>query len=170
MSAEDSLYPKKDLSGTLLVECNLDAEAGDALGENVLAAGGMDLSTEQLEELRRRLGPIYVLPDDDALGGAVPRRWVRYLYPKAYLCPAEYGKGIEDLSDLVRKRGEAVARKVLRDLKARAVDALELALSEAPEDSGQARYRYARERVLPLLSKLEARRRRRAKRCIARRS
>lgn len=144
----------------LLVECRLDAEAAAELGENALAAGGRDFSREQMEELRQSPGPIYVLPDDDDLGAEAPRRWARDLYPKALLCPAEYGEGLEDLAALVRKRGEAAAHKVLHDLKARAVDALELELREAEESStegGQslATYRRVKERILPLLARLE---------------
>jgi DNA primase len=146
--------------GLLLVECRLDAEAATALGENALAAGGSgDFTSMQIEELRSNPGPLYVLPDADALDAETPRRWVRDLYPGAYLAPSDYGEGLADLSDLLHKRGKATARKVLEELKARAVDGLELELKEAEEnftDEGQlAVYRRAKERILPLLLSLE---------------
>ncbi len=54
----------------------------------------MDLSTEQIVELRKGPGPLYVLPDDDDMSTDVPRRLVRDLFPKVLLCPAEYGEGL----------------------------------------------------------------------------
>jgi hypothetical protein len=140
--------------GALVVEGIVDALAGAALGESVVATGGTTVSGEQREELARIPGPLYVLPDDDQEGAKAALRWVRDLYPKAYLCPPEYGDGLKDLADLFEARGEA-AREVLEELKAQALDALDLALSEDPEGSARARYRYARESVLPLLCRLE---------------
>jgi len=146
---------------TFVVECNADALAAAELGESAIAAGGSgDFSAEQMDEMRRSPGPIYVLPDDDSLGGEAPRRWVFDLYPKALLCPAEYGEGLEDLAQLLHKQGKATARKVLEDLKARAVDALELELREAEQTStngGQslATYRCTKERILPLVARLK---------------
>jgi hypothetical protein len=148
------------MPSVLLVECNLDAEAATELGERAVAAGGTDFSSEQMEKLRQSPGPLYILPDDDSLDGEAPRRWAQALYPTAYLCPAEYGEGLEDLADLLHKRGKATAREVLEDLKARAVDALELELREAEQCSTDASqslttYRRAKERILPLLYRLE---------------
>jgi hypothetical protein len=145
---------------TLLVECRLDAEAASALGEKALAAGGLDLSVEQLEELRLSPGPVYILPDDDSLNGEAPRRWVYDLYPKALLCPAEYGDGLEDLAQLLHKEGKATARKMLESLKAQAADALELELREVEETSADGSqnlmtYRHTKERILPLVARLE---------------
>ncbi len=54
---------------------------------------------------------------------------MRDLYPKALLCPAEYGEGVKDLADLYQEHEEA-GRELLEDLKQRAVDALELEISE----------------------------------------
>jgi hypothetical protein len=145
----------------LLVECNTDALAAAELGESVIAAGGPgDFSDEQMDELRRSPGPIYVLPDDGSLDGEAPRRWVFDLYPKALLCPAEYGEGLEDLAQLLHKRGKGEARKVLEDLKAKAVDALELELREVEENSADgshslATYRRTKARILPLVTRLE---------------
>jgi DNA primase len=51
--------------GTFLVEGVVDALAVAALGQSVVAAGGTNISREQVEELRRIPGPLYVLPDDD---------------------------------------------------------------------------------------------------------
>jgi AcrR family transcriptional regulator len=146
---------------TLIVECNTDALAAAELGESAIAAGGSgDFSDEQMDNLRGSPGLLYILPDDDTLGGEAPRRWVFDLYPKALLFPAEYGEGLEDVSQLLHKRGKATARKVLEGLKARAVDALELELREVEENSADgsqslATYRRTKERILPLVARLE---------------
>jgi hypothetical protein len=142
-------------SDTLLVEGIIDALAGAALGESVVAVGGTNVSREHAEELRRTPGPLYVLPDDDQEGAEASRRWVRDLYPRAYLCPPEYGEGLKDLAELVFERGKVSAREGLEELKVRAVDALDLTLSEAPDGSTRARYLYAKEHVVPLLCRLK---------------
>src|SRR3712207_7323989 len=56
-------------------------------------------SAGQLSELERLSGPMHILPDADPESEEAARRWVRDLYPKAFLCPAEYGKGREDFAD-----------------------------------------------------------------------
>ena len=61
---------------------------------------------------------------------------------------------IKDAADLYQARGEG-AREVLHAISSKAMDALDLALSEVPEGSTRERYRYARERVLPLLLRLD---------------
>src|SRR5215207_11459515 len=61
---------------------------------------------------------------------------------------------IKDAADLYQARGEG-AREVLHAIRGRAVDALDLALSEAPKASARERYHYAREHALPLLLRLE---------------
>ena len=137
-----------------LVEGILDALAVAALGESVVAIGGTKISREQAEELRSLPETFYVLADDDKEGAEAARRWVQDFYPKACLCPAEYGEDLKDVADLFRVRGEG-ARDVLERLKARSVDALDLALSEVADGSARARYHYAKETVLPLLSQLE---------------
>jgi hypothetical protein len=61
----------------------------------------------------------------------------------------------KDFADVFADQGEA-AREVLGHLRERAVDALHLELSEAPNGSNSlGAYRIAKERVLPLLLKLE---------------
>jgi DNA primase len=141
-------------AGALLVEGIVDGLASATLGESVVAVGGTAISLEQMRELESATGPIYVLPDDDEEGDKAGREWVHRLYPKALLCPAEYGEGRKDLADLV-SAGEDAAQ-VLEGLKARAVDALGLELSEASGDGDTLRaYRVAKERILPLLLKLE---------------
>ena len=60
---------------------------------------------------------------------------------------------IKDAADLYQVLGEG-AREILHAMSSRAVDALDLVLSEAPKGSTRERYRYAREHVLPLLLKL----------------
>ena len=61
---------------------------------------------------------------------------------------------LKDAADLYQARPEG-AREVLHALSSSARDALDLTLSEAPEDSNRERYRYARKHVLPLLLKLK---------------
>jgi DNA primase len=78
-------------AGAFLVEGILDALAIAALGESAIAVGGTGISNEQMRGLRNAPGPLYVLPDADEEGAKAAREWVRELYPKALLCPAEYG-------------------------------------------------------------------------------
>jgi DNA primase len=144
--------PRDDV---MIVEGIVDALASAALGESVIAVGGTNISREQMSELERLSGPIYILPDADPEGDEAARRWVRSLYPKAFLCPAEYGEGREDVANLFADEGQSIAETLI-DLKTAAVDALYLELAEAPEGSNHLRaYRTAKERILPLLLKLE---------------
>lgn len=83
--------PGRVRSGAFLVEGIVDALALAALGESAIAVGGTGISREQLRELERLPGPLYVLPDADEEGDKAARKWVRDLYSKALLCPAEYG-------------------------------------------------------------------------------
>ncbi len=66
---------------------------------------------------------------------------------------AEYGKGRKDIADLFAAEREK-AKRMPEELKARAVDALDLSFSEAPKGSTRERYCYARDEVLPLLLKI----------------
>lgn len=77
-------------SPTFLVEGIVDALAVAAVGESAIAVGGTSISEEQMRVLRNVPGPLYILPDADEEGERAARRWVRALYPKALLCPAEY--------------------------------------------------------------------------------
>nr|MBA2618142.1 hypothetical protein [Rubrobacter sp.] len=61
---------------------------------------------------------------------------------------------IKDAADLFAAKGEE-ARDTVENLKSDAQDALDLALSEAPESSTRERYRYVIERIFPLLLRLE---------------
>jgi len=61
---------------------------------------------------------------------------------------------IKDVADLFAAEGEG-ARKVIEELKLEAKDALDEAISEAPEGSARERYRYVRESIFPLLLRLE---------------
>jgi DNA primase len=79
-------------TGAFLVEGILDALAIAALGESAIAVGGTGISKEQMRGLRNVPGPLFVLPDNDEEGAKAAREWVRELYPKALLCPAEYGE------------------------------------------------------------------------------
>jgi DNA primase len=86
--------------GTLLVEGIVDALAAVALGESVIAVGGTNISAGQMSELERISDPIYILPDADPEGSEAASRWVGHLYPRAFLCVAEYGEGHKDVADL----------------------------------------------------------------------
>jgi DNA primase len=80
--------------GMFLVEGFVDAMALSVLGYGVAAVGGTHLNQEQLEELKRLPGPLYVLPDADEEGREAACRWVEQLFPKAHLCPSNYEKEI----------------------------------------------------------------------------
>jgi DNA primase len=82
--------PESARSGAFLAEGIVDALALAAIGEGALAGGGTGLSGEQLRELDRVPGPLYILPDADEEGERAAREWARKLYPKALVCPAEY--------------------------------------------------------------------------------
>ena len=79
-----------------LVEGIVDALALAALGQGAVSVGGTSISEPQARELEGLPGTIYVLPDGDEEGGDAARRWVRRLYPRALLCPADYGGGVPD--------------------------------------------------------------------------
>jgi DNA primase len=80
--------------GMFLVEGYVDALALAALGYGVAAVGGTYCNQEQLEELTRLPGQIYVLPDGDEEGRKAAWRLVEELYPKAMLCPPEYERKV----------------------------------------------------------------------------
>jgi DNA primase len=82
--------PGRVREGMFLVEGYVDALALSALGYGVAAIGGTHPNREQLAELKRLPGRIYVLPDADEEGWKAARRLVEELYPKAMLCPPEY--------------------------------------------------------------------------------
>jgi DNA primase len=82
--------PGRVREGMFLVEGYVDALALAALGYGVAAVGGTHPNPEQLEEIKRLPGRIYVLPDADEEGRKAARRLVEDLYPKAMLCPPEY--------------------------------------------------------------------------------
>jgi DNA primase len=77
-------------SGAFLTEGIVDALALAAIGEDALAVGGTRMSSKQLRELDQVPAPLYILPDADEEGEQAAREWVRKLYPKALVCPAEY--------------------------------------------------------------------------------
>jgi DNA primase len=82
--------PSRVREGMFLVEGYVDALALSALGYGVAVIGGTHPNQEQLEELKRLPGQIYVLPDADEEGRKAARHLVEELYPKAMLCPPEY--------------------------------------------------------------------------------
>jgi DNA primase len=83
-------------AGAFLVEGIVDALALGALGESAIAIGGTAISQQQVRELKRFAGPLYILPDADESGTEAAREWARRLYPKALVCPAEYGEGVTE--------------------------------------------------------------------------
>jgi len=83
-------------AGAFLVEGIVDALALGTLGENAIATGGTAISQPQMRELKRLAGPLYILPDAGESGAEAAREWARELYPKALVCPAEYGEGVTD--------------------------------------------------------------------------
>lgn len=145
-------------ASTYLVEGIVDALAVVAIGGSAVAIGGTSISEKQMREIMGLAGPLSILPDADKEGGKAARRWVRQLYPKAWLCPAEYGgkvrRAFKDFADaFAADRG--AAKELLEGQNARAVDALALAFEDAPAGSARGRYLYAKENVLPLLLRLE---------------
>jgi DNA primase len=82
-----------------LVEGYMDALALVALGFSAIAVGGTGISERQLDELRRLLGPFYILPDADESGRKAAQEWAERLYPKALLCPADYERQEENNDD-----------------------------------------------------------------------
>jgi DNA primase len=142
-------------AGALLVEGIVDSLAAAGLGEGGIAVGGTGVSERQIRELEKVPGRLYVLPDADKPGVEAARKLTRALYPKALLCSPRYGDGLKDVADLYRLRGEE-AGAVLEALKADAVDALELELSEVSKGSDSLRaYRVVKAQILPLLLRLE---------------
>ena len=82
--------PGRVREGMFLVEGYVDALALSALGYGVAAIGGTHPNQEQLAEIRRLPGRIYVLPDADEEGWKAAWGLVKELFPKAMLCPPEY--------------------------------------------------------------------------------
>jgi DNA primase len=86
--------PSRVREGMFLVEGYVDALALSALGYGAAAVGGTHTNQEQMEDLRRLPGPLYVLPDADEEGRKAAWRLVEELYPKAMLCPPEYERKV----------------------------------------------------------------------------
>ena len=82
--------PASVSAGAFLTEGIVDALALAAIGEGAIAIGGTTISREQLRELDRVPGPLYILPDADEEGEQAAREWARKLYPKALVCPPDY--------------------------------------------------------------------------------
>ena len=97
--AEDLLLGHRPLfvpgpvkGGMFLVEGYRDALALVALGYGAAAIGGTYPNSEQVQELRRLPGHIYILPDADREGERAARRWAEELFLKALVCPSNYEK------------------------------------------------------------------------------
>lgn len=149
------LFIPGSTSGDLhFVEGYVDALALAALDLSAISPGGTGISAPQKAELEKLKGTLYIFPDADTEGAKAAKEWAREFYPKAKLCPAKYGRGRKDVADLFAADG-VKAKAKLEKLKAQAVDALDLALSEAPSGSTRDRYNYAKAQILPLLQRLE---------------
>jgi DNA primase len=77
-------------SGMFLVEGYVDALALVALGYGAAAIGGTHPNSEQVQELMRLPGRLYILPDADPEGEKAARCCAEELYPKALVCPSNY--------------------------------------------------------------------------------
>jgi DNA primase len=153
-SGYKSLFIPGSTQGDLhIVEGYFDAMAIAALDLSAIAVGGTGISQQQKIELEKLKGTLYIFPDADDEGTKASREWGREFYPRARLCLAEYGEGRKDVADLFAAERERT-RRTLEELKARAVDALDLSLSEAPKGSMRESYCYARDEMLPLLIKI----------------
>jgi len=141
-------------NGWYIVEGFVDALALAALGFNAVAIGGTGISKKQVAELQKLNGPLFILPDNDERGAQASRQWVNDLYPHARLCSAEYGDDNKDVGDLFAAKGEET-KAIIEELKAKAPDALDLAISEAPKGSAREHYLYVREIIFPLLLRIE---------------
>jgi DNA primase len=86
--------PGRVREGMFVVEGYVDALALSALGYGAAAVGGTHTNQEQMEDLTRLPGPLYVLPDADEEGRKAAWRLVEELYPKAMLCPPEYERKV----------------------------------------------------------------------------
>jgi hypothetical protein len=138
--------------GTLLVEGIVDALAAAALGESTIAVGGTNISAGQVSELEMMSDPIYILPDADPEGDEAACRWVRDLYPNAFLCAAKYGAGRKDVADIIFAADGQSATEIISRLKGGAIDALSIAIAEMPKgDSTRRQLARIRETVLPLI-------------------
>jgi hypothetical protein len=135
------------------VEGPVDALALAALGFNAVAIMGKKISENQRKELRKLARPLHLFPDADE-GQKAFRELARELYPDARLCPAEYGAGQKDPADLFSSNVQG-AKTLVDELKERAVDALELELSDATTYSQREKWRHFREKILQLLIQIE---------------
>jgi DNA primase len=104
--AEDLLLGHRPLfvpgsvrEGMMLAEGYVDALALVALGYDAAAVGGTHLNSEQVQELRRLPGRLYILPDADHEGEKAARRWAETLFPKALVCPSNDQKEVKKDDD-----------------------------------------------------------------------
>lgn len=78
--------PGRVEDGMFIVEGYVDALALAALGYGVAAIGGTHPNKEQLKELKRLPGTLYILSNADEEGMKAARRLAGDLYPKALMC------------------------------------------------------------------------------------
>jgi hypothetical protein len=141
-----------------LVEGYIDALAIAATGRSAIAVGGTNASEEQIAELRKISGRIYILPDRGESGRDAAIRWARTLYPTAKICPANYGdgEGRKDVADLfANETPEKITEHLTRLVKA-SQDVLDMEMEIAAEiDDRRERLAFVSERVAPLLAPLQ---------------
>jgi DNA primase len=150
------LFISGPMGGELfLVEGYIDALAVAATGKSAAAVGGTNASEEQIAELRKISGRIYILPDRDEAGAAAAMTWARTLYPAARICPADYGEGREDVADLFAEETPDEVTEHLNRLVLASRDILDIEMEIAAEiGDRRERLAYTSENIAPLLTVL----------------
>jgi DNA primase len=138
-----------------VVEGFLDGLALDAMGESVVVVGGTNANEAQLRELKRLPGELRILPDDDKEGMKAAKELAREIYPKARVCPAEYGEGRKDVADLFATKSKEETFDALQEIKKASQDFMDIEAEAAAElEDPRQRLTYAVEHVVPLACEL----------------
>ena len=141
---------------TYIVEGFIDALALDALGECAVGIGGTHPNEAQLLELERLPTGLYVLFDEDHEGEKAARELARGIYPKAKLCPRQYGEGIKDPADLFAAKDKEESLETLTGLKKGSKDLIAVESMAAQElTTPREQLKYANENIIPLICELQ---------------
>ncbi|HZB10724.1 MAG TPA: toprim domain-containing protein [Rubrobacter sp.] len=141
--------------GEVLVEGYVDALAAVASGKAAVAIGGTGISEAQIAELAE-FKDLYVLPDKDEEGADAAKKWGRDLFPRARICPADYGEVEDDdvAAYFARYGTEETIAHIARLMEA-SDDALDLETAEAVKlGSPRQRFAYATDNIVPLLERI----------------
>ena len=141
--------------GEVLVEGYVDALAAVASGKAAVAIGGTGISEAQIAELAE-FKDLYVLPDKDEEGADAAKKWGRDLFPRARICPADYGEVEDDdvAAYFARYGTEETIAHIARLMEA-SDDALDLETAEAVKlGSPRQRFAYATDNIVPLLARI----------------